>query len=51
MKEELKHMKGLPKRVLVTHPKPQHRSIIRRELRELGIKNIKVLSDGEEYDI
>ncbi len=51
LKEELKHMKSLPKRILVTHPKPQHRSIIKRELRELGIKNIKVLSDDEEYEI
>jgi cAMP phosphodiesterase len=51
LKEELKHMKSLPERILVTHPKPQHRRIIKQELRKLGIKNIKVVSDDEEYNI
>jgi len=51
LKEEIGKMKSIPERILITHPKPQHRAAIKRELKALGMKNIRMLTDGEEFDI
>lgn len=48
--EELKKIKKLPPRILVTHPKPQYYAKIAAELRELGIAQIELLKDGAVYD-
>lgn len=48
---ELKKMKVLPDRILVTHPKPQYISTIIKELGKLGHGNIELLKDGEVYEI
>jgi ribonuclease BN (tRNA processing enzyme) len=50
-KNEIKKMKAVPPKIFITHPKPQHRRAIERELRTLKMKNIHMLSDGEEFDI
>ena len=41
----------LPKRILVTHPKPQYYDIIRTEIERLGLKEIELLHDGTVFDI
>jgi ribonuclease BN (tRNA processing enzyme) len=49
--EEIKKMERLPERILVTHPKPLYLEQIKNEIRNLPLKNIKILKDGEEYEI
>jgi ribonuclease BN (tRNA processing enzyme) len=51
LKDELLKMKAIPDRILITHPKPQHRAAIKRELSALRMRNIQMLSGGEEFDI
>ncbi len=48
--KELKKLKELPPRILVTHPKPQYYDRIAAELRELGIAQIELLKDGAVYE-
>jgi ribonuclease BN (tRNA processing enzyme) len=48
---ELEKIAGLPKRIFVTHPKPQFYDIIRREIECLGLKEIELLHDGAIFDI
>jgi ribonuclease BN (tRNA processing enzyme) len=48
---ELKKIARLPKRILITHPKPQYYDIIRRELECLGLKEIELLHDGAVFEI
>jgi ribonuclease BN (tRNA processing enzyme) len=48
---ELEKIELIPKRILVTHPKPQYYDIIRREVDCLGLKGIELLHDGALYDI
>jgi len=49
--KELNKMGNLPRKILVTHPKPQYLRQIRREIEALRIKNIRILKDGETYEI
>lgn len=49
--DELAKIATLPKRILITHPKPQYYDIIRREIECLGIEGIELLHDGSVYDI
>ncbi len=49
--EEIKKMRHIPRRILVTHPKPQYLKRIKTEVERLGMKNIKILSDGDVYKI
>jgi ribonuclease BN (tRNA processing enzyme) len=51
LKAELKKMKNVPGRILITHPKPQYLGAIREELRRLGVRNLRMLRDGEEYTV
>lgn len=44
---ELRTMKRLPGKILITHPKPQYRRKIMAELRALPWKNIRLLREGE----
>ncbi|WP_243371171.1 3',5'-cyclic-nucleotide phosphodiesterase [Geotalea sp. SG265] len=48
---ELKKIKTLPPRILVTHPKPQHYDKIASELDDLGNARIELLRDGNVYEL
>jgi len=48
---ELGKIARLPKRILVTHPKPQYYDIIRTEIDALGLQEIELLHDGAIFDI
>ncbi|HEX9078739.1 MAG TPA: 3',5'-cyclic-nucleotide phosphodiesterase [Desulfuromonadaceae bacterium] len=47
---ELKKVGQLPRRILITHPKPQYYDTIRREIDDLGIGEIELLHDGSVYE-
>ena len=51
LKVELAKIAVLPKRILITHPKPQYVETIRSEIEALGMKEIELLHDGAEFDI
>lgn len=51
LEQELAKMAVLPKRILITHPKPQYYDQIRREIEALGINQMELLHDGAVYDI
>ncbi len=48
---ELGKVAQLPPRILVTHPKPQYYDTIRAELVALGIPRLKLLKDGDVYEL
>jgi ribonuclease BN (tRNA processing enzyme) len=48
---ELEKIVRLPKRIFITHPKPQYYDIIRTEIDCLGLKEIELLHDGAIFDI
>jgi ribonuclease BN (tRNA processing enzyme) len=51
LKSELRKLKELPPRILVSHPKPQYYNRIRIELHALGIPQIELLKDGNCYEL
>jgi ribonuclease BN (tRNA processing enzyme) len=51
LKKELLKMKHVPKRIYVTHAKPQYLRAINLELRRLRINNLKLLKDGESIEL
>jgi ribonuclease BN (tRNA processing enzyme) len=48
--EELAKINVLPKRILITHPKPQYFDRIHKEVTELAIAGIELLRDGSVYE-
>lgn len=44
---EISSMPSVPSRILVTHPKPQHLGLIRKEIASLGLDNVDILEDGQ----
>lgn len=48
--EELKKIPVLPRRILVTHPKPQHVETIRAEIATIGLDRIELLHDGAVFE-
>lgn len=48
---ELKKISELPKRIFITHPKPQYVSQIAEELATLGLNNLELLHDGAEFTL
>lgn len=48
---ELKKIGTLPKRIFVTHPKPQYYDIIRGEIDSLNIDGIELLHDGAVFEL
>lgn len=50
-KGELKKMINIPKRILLTHPKPQYLKEITKEVLALRMNNIRILKDAEVYEI
>jgi ribonuclease BN (tRNA processing enzyme) len=51
LQRELEKITLLPKRILITHPKPQYVDIIREEVEALGLKEIQLLHDGDIFTI
>ena len=49
--KEIKKMKSLPEDIFITHPKPLYLKQIQSEIRNLRMKNIKMIRDGETYEI
>jgi len=49
--EELKKLKHLPRKIFITHLKPQLSDTIVRELKSLRIKQMTILKDGKTYII
>lgn len=49
--KEIRKMKNLPEKILIAHQKPQYLKQIRREIDALRMKKIKILRDGEIYEI
>jgi ribonuclease BN (tRNA processing enzyme) len=51
LKMELDKISALPKRILITHPKPQYFDVIKTEVESLGCKEIELLHDGAVFEI
>jgi ribonuclease BN (tRNA processing enzyme) len=51
LRTELDKITTLPKRIFVTHPKPQYVDIISSEIEALGLKGIELLHDGAVFEI
>jgi ribonuclease BN (tRNA processing enzyme) len=51
LEKELAKISELPKRILITHPKPQYYEQIRSEIAQIGIRQVELLRDGTVYDI
>jgi ribonuclease BN (tRNA processing enzyme) len=49
--EELAKIDVLPKRILITHPKPQYYDLILKEVAGLAIAGVELLRDGSVYEI
>jgi len=47
LKEELSRMQLMPEKIYITHTKPQYFKTISAELKNLGIRNLKLVRDGE----
>jgi ribonuclease BN (tRNA processing enzyme) len=48
---ELEKITSLPKRIFITHPKPQYYDIIRSEIECLGLKEVELLHDGAIFEL
>lgn len=51
LERELAKMAVLPKRILITHPKPQYYKQIKREIEAIGIRQMELLRDGAVYEL
>jgi ribonuclease BN (tRNA processing enzyme) len=51
LEKELAKIAVLPKRILITHPKPQYYDLIKAEIALMGLKQVELLRDGNVYDI
>lgn len=51
LREELLKVQPMPEHVYITHPKPQYFTRIKKQLDSLGMKNIKILKDGDTIRI
>ncbi len=51
LRTELAKIKTLPRRIFITHPKPQYYDIIKAEIDALGLDRIQLLSDGSVFEI
>jgi len=45
--KEMAKMQQKPEKVCITHLKPQYFRAIKEELKDLGIKNLRILEDGD----
>ncbi len=51
LKLELNKMTNLPEIIYITHCKPAYRDNVKEELKKLDIKNIKIIKDGDMYEL
>lgn len=51
LKKELEKMKKLPDTIFITHYKPKYKKSIEQELKSLDLKNLKILKEGDIYEI
>jgi ribonuclease BN (tRNA processing enzyme) len=51
IKKELSKMKFIPEKIYITHMKPQFFSATKNEILKLGIKNLRLLWDGETIEV
>lgn len=51
LQNELAQFDVLPKRILITHPKPQYVDIIRHEIKLLNVDGMELLLGGSVYEI
>ena len=51
LKKELSKIRPRPERICITHVKPQYLKTTKDELRRLGMKNLKLLRDGEAIEV
>lgn len=51
LKEEIRKIKQMPDRIYITHIKPQYLKAVRAEIEKLGMKNIKLLKEGDRITI
>lgn len=51
LKEEVKKMRSIPGRILITHPKPQYLRQIEKEVSALRMGNVRILKDGDVFEI
>jgi len=49
--KEMAKMQQKPEKVCITHLKPQYFKIIKDELKNLGIKNLRILEDGDTIGV
>lgn len=49
--KELEKISVLPKRIFITHPKPQYYDLILKEVENLPIAGVELLRDGSVYEI
>ncbi|NJD55906.1 MAG: 3',5'-cyclic-nucleotide phosphodiesterase [Nitrospirae bacterium] len=47
LREELDRIPFLPEQIYITHPKPQHRKVIEKELKHMKLGNLSMLRDGD----
>lgn len=50
LRGELKKIERLPRRILITHPKPQYYTTIKNEIDSLGMGEIELLHDGTVFE-
>lgn len=51
LRGEMKKMRIIPDRIFVSHIKPQYQGAIEREIKKLGLRNIRILRDGDILEI
>lgn len=51
LEKELAKMDTLPKKILITHPKPQYYQLIMEEVQQMELSQLELLRDGNEYEI
>ncbi|MGD0283699.1 MAG: MBL fold metallo-hydrolase [Dissulfurispiraceae bacterium] len=50
-KEEIRKLSQMPDKIYITHPKPQHLKVIRAEAGKLGMKNLRLLKEGDVISV
>jgi len=51
LRKEIRKIRPMPDMIYITHPKPQHLKTIKAELQKLGMKNLRLLKEGDVIQI
>jgi len=51
LKKEIEKMRIVPEKIFIVHPKPQYFEKIKQETKALGLKNLRILRDGDTFII